>query len=85
VPSIQAIRNFIGEWEGVLAGLFLGGIGIFEYCKLRPESLAHQLAEASIIAGVVAISVDPFLKRRLLKEASKDIDGYPLDSGRPNI
>jgi len=84
VPSVQAVRNFIGAWGGVLAGLLLIGIGIFGYYKWGRESVAHQLAEAFIIAGVVTITVDPFLRRRLLKEASKDIFRHMLGFGLPD-
>lgn len=34
--------------------------------------LGQRFSEALIIAGVLAITVDPFVKRRLLREASKD-------------
>ena len=38
-----------------------------------PNALGQRFSEALIIAGVLAIAVDPFLKRRLQREVSRDI------------
>src|SRR2546421_3926574 len=38
-----------------------------------PSDAVVDLWKALLIAGVVTVAVDPFLKRRLLKEASTDI------------
>src|ERR1700676_430025 len=38
-----------------------------------PSDLLVDLWKAMFIAGIVTIAVDPFLKRRILKEASTDI------------
>jgi hypothetical protein len=38
-----------------------------------PTDLGIRLSEALFIAGVLTTIVDPFLKRRILREASKDI------------
>jgi len=42
------------------------------------DSFRHSLGEAAVIAALLVFLVDPFLKARLLKEASKDIFRYML-------
>ena len=42
--------------------------------RLSPiASFRHSFGEATVIAGILALGVDPFLKRSLLKEASEGI------------
>ena len=70
------------EWAGVLIGAVLmigGGVGM--WCC--PSGLGRSLSEAFFIAGVLTIAVDPILKRRMLKEASKDIFHHLLGFGLP--
>jgi len=70
------------DWIGVLAGLLLVLIGVMGliYC---PNEVGRRLSDAFFIAGTVTIAVDPFLKRRLLKEASKDIFHHLLGFDLP--
>jgi hypothetical protein len=72
VPSRQEIANWFGEWLGLIVGLLLVLFGIWGYWNAK-NPLVHIFAEPSLIAGVLTLTVDPFLKRRLLKEASQDI------------
>jgi hypothetical protein len=46
--------------------------------KFPRTGFLKPFGEAATIAGLLAIAVDPFLKRRLLKEATKDIFFYIL-------
>jgi hypothetical protein len=65
----QKIKN-LREWP--ILGIFflvLGTLGLYR-C---PATLGQKFSKALIIAGILTITVDPFVKRRLLREASKDI------------
>jgi hypothetical protein len=80
-------------WIGLAIGgaLVLGGIagltwrsiaGHFGWVCCLNDTLV-DLWKAMFIAGVVTIAVDPFLKRRLLKEASTDIFHHLLGFDLP--
>jgi len=51
--------------------LALAGAGLLKWSP--DQSLRHSLGEATVIAGVLSLAVDPLLKRSLLKEASQGI------------
>ena len=58
--------------------LVLGGIGaaLLRWCPAG--YFRHSLGEAAIIAALLVLLVDPFLKARLLREAAQDIFHYLL-------
>jgi hypothetical protein len=69
-------------WAGVairLSLIIIGAIGIL-FC---PNEIGIRFSDAIFIAGVLTVAVDPFLKRRLLKEASKDIFHHLLGFDLP--
>lgn len=71
---------------GPLAGLALVLVGGLGFCLSGEHSAStalHSLFEAIAIAGVLTLAVDPFLKRRLAKEASLDIFHHLLGFGLP--
>jgi hypothetical protein len=85
-----------GKWKGWIGtgigGLLIvaGVIGLiwrsiaehFEWVCC-PSDVLVELWKAMFVAGVVTIAVDPFLKRRLLKEASTDIFHHLLGFDLP--
>jgi hypothetical protein len=77
------MRAWINDWLGAIVGIFLIALGVWGIWKAPEHSFRHQMAEATFIAGVLTVTVDPFLKRRLLKEASKDIFQHMLGFGLP--
>lgn len=58
--------------------LLLVSIGAPLLWKFPEGYFRHSLGETAILAGLLVLLVDPFLKARLLKEASKDIFHYLL-------
>jgi hypothetical protein len=70
------------EWAGIIVGalMVIGGLfGIW----LCPEGIGRSVSEAIFVAGSLTITVDPFLKRKLLREASKDIFHHLLGFDLP--
>jgi hypothetical protein len=43
----------------------------------------HSLSEAAIIAGILGLTVDHYVKKRLVREAARDIDKYLLGYALP--
>lgn len=82
MPSVKCIRSWAAQWAGLIEGVFLVGIGLLGYLEAK-NPLAGALSEAAVVAGILTITVDPFLKRRLLKEASQDIFHHLLGFGLP--
>ena len=82
-------KAWIGPTIG--AALVLCGIGGLTWPLIagyfgwawRPSETLVDLCKAMFIAGVVTVTVDPFLKRRLLKEASTDIFHHLLGFDLP--
>lgn len=70
------------EWLGVIVGVLLVGFGIWG-TTWAVNPYLHALAEPAFVAGIVTITVDPFLKRRLLRETSKDIFSHMIGFGLP--
>jgi hypothetical protein len=71
------------DWIGWVVGgiLLIAGVTGLLFC---PKEVGIRLSEAFFIAGVLTITVDPFLKRRLLKEASTDIFHHLLGFDLPS-
>jgi len=71
-PLTTETRDRLNDWRGAVVGcvlLLLGLSGLL----LCPSIRGQRVSEAVMIAGLLSIVVDPFLKKRLVKEASKDI------------
>ena len=58
--------------------LVLGAIGIWLVWEFPPGYFRYSIGEAAVIAALLMLLVDPFLKARLLKEAARDIFEYLL-------
>jgi hypothetical protein len=58
--------------------LVLGGFGAALLWRYPAGYFRHSLGEASVIAALLVLLVDPFLKARLLREAARDIFHYLL-------
>lgn len=58
--------------------LVLGGIGAALLWRYPAGYFRHSLGEAAVITALLVLLVDPFLKARLLREASQDIFHYLL-------
>jgi hypothetical protein len=74
---LDATKNWFGEWLGTLIGLAVLGGGVFGLVRGHGD-LCYRLSDAAIVAGVVTVAVDPFVKRKLVGEISKDIFRYLL-------
>src|SRR5271163_4569909 len=66
----RTLPRWLPAW---LVSLFLIAIGVFLIHRLPNGRLVAAIAEALVVAGVLALIVDPFLKRALLVEASRGI------------
>lgn len=63
-------------------GLAILGVGV-GIVWLFPTGILNGLGVAVFIAGILAITVDPFLKKQITHEASKDIFHHLLGFGLP--
>jgi hypothetical protein len=82
-PVQEAAKmDFVKNWLGVIVGLVLVAISILGivWC---PNEVGIKFSDALLVAGIVTVTVDPFLKRRLLKEASTDIFHHLLGFDLP--
>ena len=70
------------EWAGSIVGVLLVLIGFVGIWRC-PYEAGKSISEAIFIAGCLTITVDPFLKRRLIQEASKDIFHHLLGFDLP--
>src|SRR5438270_3861575 len=70
------------ELSGVILGIILIVLGSLGFIYLRGE-VWHSFSETAVIAGIVTLTVDPFLKKRLIKETSKDIFHHLLGIDLP--
>jgi hypothetical protein len=74
-------RNTILFWFFVVAQLLVGAWLLY-HPILWARSFFEALADALIIAGLLAVTVDLYLKTRLLKEVAGDVSkffvGYSL-------
>ena len=81
-PSLRrSVVNLAGRFNLVIALLLLVGLALLSRI---PSGLGHSLGEAVLIASILGASVDFYLKRRILREATLDISkfliGYTLPS-----
>jgi hypothetical protein len=84
----EKTKQLISKWGPIalfVVVLFLLGIAFMKHFWLAEridEKLSESLGHAFIIAGVLTAFVDYYVKKHLVKEASKDIAefviGYPL-------
>jgi hypothetical protein len=81
---LTSIREWLAEWLGLLVGIVLIIVGVVGHFKLHEYLLLRSLSEALLIAGILTLTVDPFIKRRLLREASKDIFRHMLGFALPD-
>jgi hypothetical protein len=75
---VQILR----KWYGALVGLtlvILGSVGLARF----PDGAVHGVSEAVLIAGILTVTVDPYLKSRLLREASHDVFHHLLGFDLP--
>jgi len=86
-PMAQSPSNFSLEarWEKLIErtpvkyiSLVLGAVGGLLVWKFPADYFLHSIGEAAVIAALLMLLVDPFLKARLLKEAARDIFEYLL-------
>jgi hypothetical protein len=78
----MAVKEHVQNWFGLYVGILLlliGGLGV-AFC---PDQIGSRLSEALFITGFITAAVDPVLRRRLLKEASKDIFQHLLGFNLP--
>jgi len=53
-----------------IAFVVLGGIGLLIF---KEEKILEAISEAFLVAGILCVSVDPFLKRQLLREVDQEL------------
>ena len=77
----EMLRNTFWDWwdqySGFVIGTTLLGVG-FVFIKWVHVSVVKQLGEALIIAGVLAIAIDPLVKGKSLRSATRDIFHHML-------
>jgi hypothetical protein len=80
-PALSFWKVVERHWAKIIAVFLLvvGGVGLLS----QRWSLLTSLCEAAFIAGILSLSVDPFLKRTLAKEASQDIFQHLLGFDLP--
>jgi hypothetical protein len=72
----------LSAWSGTITGIALLVAGTLGF-RYLPKEFWHNLSEALVISGVLTLAVDPFVKRRLLKEVSRDIFHHLLGVDLP--
>jgi hypothetical protein len=77
-----SLRNWIGRHSSHIWALIyaLCGFGCFVVVR---EGFIHSLGEFLMLAGLLTLSVDPFLKRRLQTETAEDIFHHLLGINLP--
>lgn len=71
-------ENILGRIPVYLISLLLVGGGAYLLWRFPEGYLRHALGEATIIAALLLFLVDPFLKARLLRDASKGLFHFLL-------
>lgn len=71
------------DYFNYIAGGLLTVIGFILYYLFRNEGFAHSLSEFLMLAGILTLSVDPWLKWRFQREASENIFQHLLGFGLP--
>jgi hypothetical protein len=64
-------------------GVALIGVGTFVLYEWGKTPTVNSLGEAILIAGILTLVVDTFLKARLIKEASKGVFHWMLGFNLP--
>jgi hypothetical protein len=82
MPRKLTALEWLSLWSGVLIGalLLLGGLGGTLWCS---NPTGRSVAETIFIAGIVTITVDPFLKKRFIREVGEDIFQHLLGYDLP--
>jgi hypothetical protein len=78
------VKDWFKEWAGAVIGAVLIVAGVVGLIYLHDYDIAKDLSATIIIAGAVTLTVDPFLKNRLAKEASRNIFHYLLGFDLPD-
>src|SRR5438445_8817459 len=71
-------ERLVGRTPVKYVSLVLGASGAALLWKYPSGYFRHSLGEAALIAALLVMLVDPFLKARLLREAAQDIFHYLL-------
>jgi hypothetical protein len=75
-------REWVGKWIGRVIGIMLVVLGLLGLWRCKGEFL-RSLSDASLVAGILTITVDPFLKRRFAREVGEDIFHHLLGIDLP--
>lgn len=70
---METRRGAFAISRGLITPLMVIALGIILIWRFQEHYVIRGLAEAFIIAGLLALIVDPYLKRDLLQEASRGI------------
>lgn len=82
--EVERIWNEIkAKIEPWMVGIALLAIGYFLLRWWKRIEIVSPIAEAILIAGILTLFVDPFLKGRIVKEASKGIFHWLLGFHQP--
>jgi hypothetical protein len=69
-PTMARLTNWIRIW---MVAILLVALALFLMWRFESNHVVSTLADAMFIAGILALVVDPLLKRDLLAEASRGI------------
>lgn len=84
-PVAEFRMRIVRRWEQhsvFIIGIFLTFFGVWGVWKC-PSELGLRLSEALLIAGVLSLSVDIHLKRKLQEDAARDIFHHLLGINLP--
>jgi hypothetical protein len=70
------------KWSGFVVGAILILVGSL-MLLFRPQSLARDFGIALLIAGVLTVTVDPYIKGKAQRETARDIFHHMLGYGLP--
>jgi hypothetical protein len=76
------IANWVRKYQLAIIGTLLTGAGALGVW-LCTNSVGNKLSEALLIAGVLSLTVDVYLKRKLQEDAAKDIFHHLLGLDLP--
>jgi hypothetical protein len=73
----KATRNALWSFLSMVIVLFGAGVALLYFkIPILDETFAHSLGHALVIAAILAITVDVYLKERVLREVSSDVSKY---------
>jgi hypothetical protein len=84
MSGFDTAKEWLKEYSGAIIGLLLMAGGTLGLIYSPSEGLRRSFSETAIVAGVVTFTVDPFVKRKLIREASKDIFKHLLGMEFPD-